>query len=101
MSQRPMRGAAPLFSLAHDLAPIILPPAPARNPAPAPSTRRGRPRASVRLNLPRRVRIFAHLRRLGAMRFNQEQLVPVGIAKPEHGRLGFGLLNSADTALDR
>ena len=33
------------------------------------------------------------------MRLHQEQLVPVGIAEPEHRRLGLRLLNGANAGL--
>jgi hypothetical protein len=38
--------------------------------------------------------------RLGKMRFHEEQRIPVGVAEPEHRRLGLRLLDGADADPD-
>jgi hypothetical protein len=37
---------------------------------------------------------------LGKMRLYEEQLIPVGVAKPKHRRLGFRLFDCTDADLD-
>jgi hypothetical protein len=41
------------------------------------------------------------VRRLGEMRLYKQQLIPVGVAEPEHRRLRLRLFNGADANLDR